>query len=90
MYFLQFMKWFWNEHLDQTSDKVGFCLIMWVAGLAIFIIVALFVKTPLVIIGYLLFSIGVGTLFAAFCGIMYMYQRYNEWQMQVIHKLKGE
>ena len=90
MYYLKFMKWFWNEHLDQTSDKVGFCLIVWVAGIVISGLLGMAFKAVIFFAAYLMFSIACIILFAAGAGIHYMYQRYNEWQMQVIHKLKGQ
>ena len=90
MYYLKFLKWFWNEHLDQTPDKVWFCLIVWVSGLVVSVILGVILKAPIIFGGYLIFSISIAILAFIVVGIQYMRERYNEWQMQVINKLKGE
>jgi uncharacterized membrane protein len=90
MYYLKFLKWFWNEHLVRTDQKVGFCLLAWGAGIVISFVFAIIFKTPFIVLGYLLSSVGVAILIAAIAGIVYMHRRYIEWQMEVVNKLKGK
>jgi hypothetical protein len=90
MYYLKFFSWFWNDHLNNVVEKAGFCLILWFAGLVITVIPGLLFNTPLIFGIYLIVSIACAILFSAAAGIVYMRKQYNEWQMQVINKLKGE
>lgn len=90
MYYLNFLKWFWNKHLKETHEKVGFCLIIWLMGLTISIISSLIIGTALIFAGYLLFSFAVGLSLLVFTGFMYTRQCYRKWQMEVIDKLKGK
>lgn len=90
MYYLNFLKWFWTKHLSETSDKVIFCIAVWAAGIVIAIIFAISLQTPQIVFGYFIFSVSCAILAAFAAGIMYMRDRYIEWQMQVVKALKGK
>ncbi len=88
MYFLKFIKWFWNKHLEDDTDKFGFVMICWgIFGTTMLALTGLF-HTGFFIGCFIVATIASLVLLAIISGFVYMRNRYNEWQSEVFKKLK--
>ncbi len=89
MYFWKFVKWFWNVHLNDTSDKIGFSGLCWAVFLIPTIAISFLIGNPFIIGIFMLASIVIIFLLAVWAGIMYIYEKYLYWQSRVFDEIRG-
>lgn len=73
------IEWFWDEYLTETHDRIFVCFVVWVVGLIPFLFWGMSTNQPIIMIRYILFSLGV---LIGIIGVWLVYairRRVNEW-----------
>ena len=90
MYFLKFIKWWWVDHLD-SFDRSMALLCLWMGLMFASIIIGVFTKCVLIIIAPFAVSLMIAGIFLIINLVKYIRNLYyDEFQGEVINKLKGK
>lgn len=89
MNFIKFAHWFWNEKLEDGSERRAFILVTFVAGLCIACLLSLIFGIK-VILWYFFGLIITTSLCLIIFYIVSIYYCYREWEDRIFNKLRDK